>query len=91
MASTVFTVVTKLNKNCRRIFCISEYHTIVFKASVKHRLVGKAHQGVEASGRLSFLSKASRRRCLLTSARCEQRRRQREQGKAPTVTPCCRE
>jgi hypothetical protein len=56
---------------------------IVFKASVKRRLGGKAHQGVEASGRLSSLSKASRRRCLLTSARCEQRRRRWEQGKAP--------
>jgi hypothetical protein len=33
---------------------------IVFKASVKRRLGGKALQWIEAFGRLSFLSKASR-------------------------------
>jgi hypothetical protein len=33
---------------------------IVFKASVKRRLGGKALQRIEASGRLSFLSKVSR-------------------------------
>jgi hypothetical protein len=38
---------------------------IVFKASVKRRLGAKAHQGVEASHHLSFLSKASRRRATV--------------------------